>query len=415
MTALPRPRRRLLFLLPFPPRLDGTHGGARVSASLLDALSRHHDIACVYFRAADEPEFDEGVASRCAVVVEVPVRARVPRLTRIARHLAPLRGIPTWAAWRNEPAFARRAAEVAAAWMPDIVHFEYHVMGQYAFGLHDSTAARILTQYEAGVLAADEHLSTGDDRAPASRVERRAWARFERRVMAAMDAVIVFSERDRAALTPLAGRTPIVRIPIGTPVPAAPLDPLGAADPPLLLFIGNFVHPPNRDAAVRLAETILPAVRNAIPAARLRIVGDGPPSRAVNVAGVEATGVVPDVTPHLDDAALVVVPLRVGGGMRVKVVEALAHGKAVVASPRAVEGLDVESGVQLVVADTDEQFVTEIVRLLRAPEQRRRLAVNARAWACAHLGEERWVAAYDALYDSLADTPEPAAVSPEAG
>ena len=411
MSVVLRPRRRLLFLLPFPPRLDGRHGGARVAANLIHALSAHHDVACVYFRAADEPRFDEQVAARCDTVAEVPVPARASGFTRIARRLAPLRGIPTWAAWRNEPAFAQCVTDVAVAWKPDVVHFEYHVMGQYASALRGSTAARILTQYEAGVLAAREHLSTRGDAAPASRVERRAWASFERRVMAEMDAVVVFSERDRAALAPLAGSTPIVRIPIGTRLPATPLDPLGIGHPPLLVFIGNFAHPPNRDAAVRLVEAILPGVRAAIPSARLRIVGKTPPPRVAGVAGVETTGEVPDVTPHLNDATLVAVPLRVGGGMRVKVTEALAHGKAVVASPRAVDGLDVESGVQLAVAETDEQFVREIVRLVRAPEQRRQLAANARAWACAHLGEDRWVADYDALYARFADTPTRAATA----
>ena len=413
MKPVPHPRRRLLFLLPFPPRLDGTHGGARVAASLIHALAAHHDVACVYFRAADEPRFDEHVAARCAVVVEVPVPARVSTLTRIARRLAPLRGVPTWAAWRSEPAFARRAVEVSAAWTPDVVHFEYHVMGQYAFALRNSTAMRVLTQYEAGVLAAGEHLSTRSEGAPASRLEQRAWARFERRVMRDMDVVVVFSERDRAALAPLAGSTPIVRIPIGAALPATPLDPLGIEQPPLLVFIGNFGHPPNRDAAVRLAEAILPGVRAAVPTARLRIVGEAPPRRVAGVAGVETTGVVADVAPHLNDATLVVVPLRVGGGMRVKVLEALAHGKAVVASPRAVEGLDVESGVQLVVAETDEQFVAEIVRLLRAPSTRRQLAANARTWACTHLGERRWVADYEALYERFADTAETAGTNGE--
>ena len=113
------------------------------------------------------------------------------------------------------------------------------------------------------------------------------------------------------------------------------------------------------------------------------------------------TGRVPDVVPWLNAAALVVVPLRVGGGMRVKVVEALAHGKTVVASPRAREGLNVNDGVEVAVADTDEEFVTRIVSLLQSPNARGAMARNARKWACDNLGDERWVAEYESLYDRL--------------
>jgi glycosyltransferase involved in cell wall biosynthesis len=135
----------------------------------------------------------------------------------------------------------------------------------------------------------------------------------------------------------------------------------------------------------------------------LRIVGAHPPAELLTRArdGVEVTGRVPDVAPWLNAAALVVVPLRLGGGMRVKVVEALAYGKAVVASPRALEGLNVTDGVEVAVADGDDQFVTRIVSLLESPDARGGLARKARDWAVANLGTERWVAEYEALYDRL--------------
>jgi len=85
----------------------------------------------------------------------------------------------------------------------------------------------------------------------------------------------------------------------------------------------------------------------------------------------------------------------------VKVVEALAYGKAVVASPRALEGLNVTDGVEVGVADSDDQFVTRIVSLLESPDARGALARKAREWAVANLGTERWVAEYEALYDRL--------------
>jgi len=113
------------------------------------------------------------------------------------------------------------------------------------------------------------------------------------------------------------------------------------------------------------------------------------------------TGQVPSVTPYLDRAAVVVVPVRLGGGMRVKVLEALASGKAVVASPRAVEGLELVDGQGIVIADSDEEFCTAISELVESVERRVSLGRDARSWAEANLGWEQVVLAYEDLYRNL--------------
>jgi glycosyltransferase involved in cell wall biosynthesis len=112
-------------------------------------------------------------------------------------------------------------------------------------------------------------------------------------------------------------------------------------------------------------------------------------------------GCVPSLTPYLNRAAVVVVPIRSGGGMRVKVLEALSAGKAVVASSRAVEGLDIVSGEHALLAESDEDFVRQVLWLLRHPEERGALARRARAWSVANLGWDRAASQYAALYDDL--------------
>jgi len=371
---------------------------------LIRALEARHDVAALYLRERGELPIDDDLQGSLRRVEEVPYPRNLSFASRVARRTATLRGIPSWASFVDVPEFAHRVRELVTTWHPDIVHFEYHVMGQYARALPDHRAARILSEYEAGVLAAREHIATGKNGgALESSLQRRAWERFERRVIGTMDAVVVFSDRDKTSLAPIAGKTPIVRIGIGTHVPRFPLEPLGAAGPPRLVFIGNFMHPPNVDAAMRLVDRIFPAVRTRIPGSMLRIVGAHPPPELLARArdGIEVTGRVPDVTPWLNAAALVVVPLRLGGGMRVKVVEALAYGKAVVASPRALEGLNVTDGVEVAVADSDDQFVSRILSLLESPDARGALARKAREWAVANLGAERWVGEYEALYDQL--------------
>jgi glycosyltransferase involved in cell wall biosynthesis len=170
-----------------------------------------------------------------------------------------------------------------------------------------------------------------------------------------------------------------------------------------VLFVGSFGHAPNETAAVRLAADILPQLKVRHPDVALSLVGHAPTPRveALRGANVEVHGNVPDVAPHLDSASVVAVPLTTGGGMRVKVLEALAAGKATVCSPRAAEGLDVRDGVHLLLADTDAQFVDAIDRLLRRPMERRELGSRARQWVQAHASAERSARLYSQLYVRL--------------
>ena len=173
-------------------------------------------------------------------------------------------------------------------------------------------------------------------------------------------------------------RFPWSTIPLRVEVPKRPLDPLGSS--PSVLFVGGFGHLPNVDAAVRLATQIFPRVRARCPEAALYLVGDKPPRRVRELAGdhVVVTGRVDDVTPYLDRAAVVVAPLRLGGGTRVKVLEALAAGKAVVASPLAAEGIEAVDGEHLLLAESDEELVDATARLLADPDARSSLGRRAR-------------------------------------
>jgi glycosyltransferase involved in cell wall biosynthesis len=107
------------------------------------------------------------------------------------------------------------------------------------------------------------------------------------------------------------------------------------------------------------------------------------------------------VKPYLDRAAVVVTPIRLGGSMRGKVLEALGAGKALVATPRAVEGLEAVPGEHFVLATTEDEIVNAVSELLSDPPKRRELAQRARAWACANLTWDRPVAEFERLYASV--------------
>ena len=400
-------RRRILYLLPFAPRLDATHGGGRVIAQLLARMVERHDLALLYMRAPNEPPIDQALAMRCAVAEEVmrpgvgeTQRERWLRRIQLAGGFA--RGRPMQVTDWQSTVFASRLRKLLKHWQPDIIQIEYHIMAQYAALCTHSLAPCVLTEYEPGVAAAQERLAEQQRPSLTTMLDTHAWRQFEPMVLRQMQAVVVFSERDCRALAPFVGATPLVQIPLGVPLPALPLNALGVS-PVRLLFVGSFIHGPNEDAARRLIQDIFPRVQAACPEATLVIVGDQPPAdlRALANKHVIITGRVPDVTPFLDEAALVVVPLRLGGGMRVKVLEALAAGKAVVASPLAVEGLAVTTGQHVVLADSDEAFAAAILQLLAAPEQRATIASQARAWALANLDWDKPVAAYEALHQQI--------------
>jgi glycosyltransferase involved in cell wall biosynthesis len=116
---------------------------------------------------------------------------------------------------------------------------------------------------------------------------------------------------------------------------------------------------------------------------------------------VIVTGRVDSVEPYLDQAAVVAAPLRLGGGMRVKVLEALAAGKAVVASTRALEGLSVVDGQHVLVADSEDEFVLGISQLLENREMRMTLATEGRRWAAENLSWQSRLQSFERLYDRL--------------
>jgi glycosyltransferase involved in cell wall biosynthesis len=409
MTLARTTKRRLLVLAPFPPSENATHGCPRVMAQLLAGLAEDNRIALLAIRTGDEPPIDPELRRRCDIAEEIPRAAgawslgrKVARRLQLAVDLA--RGVPQWPSDWAVTAYRERVVAVAADWRPDVVQVETPVMAQYVPALAGSGAPRILVEHDPGVGAARErlHAARGLTRLDAS-LELRAWQRFERAAIASVDSVIVFTARDEAQVAALDPRTRIVQIPLGTTVPSAPLDPLGV-DPPRLVFVGNFVHPPNIDAASRLVSAIFPLVRARHPELTLDVVGPDPPDALRRGAGEGVTfhGRVPDVTPYLARAAAVVTPLRLGGGMRVKVLEAMAAGKAVVASGLAIEGLSVTNQEQVRLAETDAEFAQVITELLEDRPARAALAGRAREWARTHLGWEHAVAAYEAVYDELA-------------
>jgi glycosyltransferase involved in cell wall biosynthesis len=380
------------------------HGGSKAIAQLIANLSRRHDVALLVLRARGEPGVDDDLRARCEVVEEVylpesngSIGARVSQRIRLTSGL--IRGTPTWATERMSPTFEQRIVELARDWHPDVVQFEFRIMGQFLRSLDWCEAALVLTDHDPDWASVAADVSGARLR---RMLESWAWRRLGREVADCVGAVIVFTDRDRHTMAGLAGSAQIVRIPLGYDLTTSPLDPIGK-DPYRIVYVGSFIHPPNVNSAVRLTRQIFPRVQARVPDATLQLVGSYPPSTILDLEDdrVTVTGQVPDVTPYLDDAAVFAAPLVSGGGMRVKVLEALQAGKAIVATRVAVAGLDVVDGEHVFLADSDDEFGDALVTLLEDPAAREAIGRSARQWAELNLDWRTRLDAYDRLYASL--------------
>jgi sugar transferase (PEP-CTERM/EpsH1 system associated) len=221
--------------------------------------------------------------------------------------------------------------------------------------------------------------------------EYRTIARAENRYLTLADHVLTVSDADRDFFTRIIEPAKITVIPTGVDLdffqPAA-----GQEQPHNLVFTGSMDYLPNEDGICYFVEQILPRVRSQLPKVTLTVVGRHPSPRVQRLAattpGVEVTGGVEDIRPYVQRGSVYVVPLRVGSGTRLKIFEAMAMGKAVVSTTVGAEGLPVQSGKDILLADTPEAFANAVVRLLgdsalRADLGRaaRELVVQKHSWA----------------------------------
>ena len=219
-------------------------------------------------------------------------------------------------------------------------------------------------------------------------VQYRRMRRYEARALARFDGVLAVSDADRqtfARIYPDAIREPAYVVPTGVDTGFfSPTDPASPATSREIVFTGSMDWLPNEDSMIYFCRQVLPLIRAQEPDVRLSIVGRAPTPAVAKLAGtygdaVRVTGRVDDVRPYIADAGVYVVPLRIGGGTRLKIFEAMAMGKAVVSTGVGAEGLPVEDGRHLILADDPNTFARAVVRLLRDVHRRRALEGAARA------------------------------------
>src|SRR5215471_5987689 len=228
--------------------------------------------------------------------------------------------------------------------------------------------------------------------------------RIEAEVCRSFDHVITVSEDDRRTLDKEFGVTHASTIPTG--VDTDYFHPTESpTHPGRLVFVGSMDWDPNEDGVLWFLQDVFPRILEAAPHATFSIVGRAPSSRlramARNVPGVEITGWVPDVRPYLAGAEVVVVPLRVGGGTRIKIPEAMAMAKAVVSTPIGAEGLPFQDWREIRIAQQPEQFARAVVDLLNNAALRDSLATEARDAVVRDHGWETVVAKVEQILEHV--------------
>ncbi len=225
--------------------------------------------------------------------------------------------------------------------------------------------------------------------------------RFERFMFTPFDRTIVISDVDAALLRDLQPALRVEVIPNG--IDLAQFRPSAShRDRNTLIFVGNFAYAPNQDAARLLTAQVLPAVREKLPEARLQLVGANPPDwmRALANEHIEVTGRVADVAPYLSGAAVFVCPLRIGAGLKNKVLEALAVGTPVAATQLSVDGIAVVHEESAWIAPVD-QLAEAVIRLLGDEALGAKLSQKGRQLIEAGYTWARTADAYERLYSEI--------------
>jgi glycosyltransferase involved in cell wall biosynthesis len=370
------PRRLAVLIVsaqfPFPPRT----GFARRVDALARTLARRHEVTVLSYARAGEAARDEERRVR-VVTVE---RTAPSTLAKRAGQLASLASRHPYACRAVHSGEMQRAIDALCAYERfDVVQLEASVLCAFAV---PAGPALVLDEHniEYEVLARMQEGERSPLRRAFNRLELRRFRSFEEAWLRRVDGCVVTSPREARIVRAHAPATPAAIVPNGVDLDrfAPGAEP---AEPRTLVFNGILDYRPNVDAALHLVDEVWPLVRRACPDARLAIVGRGSDADRRRLArpGVEVLGEVEDVRVPIRRAAVSAVPIRMGGGTRLKVVEGLAMARPMVSTTRGCEGIAVRDGEHLLIADGAEAFAAAVVRLFEDPALGAALGAAGRA------------------------------------
>jgi polysaccharide biosynthesis protein PslH len=392
---------KILFVTPYlasPPQF----GAQRRLDGLMRGLSKQHDVYLLSL-AAPGPGLDAAVAAArdyCRDVAIVGYDVLNPDLT--FKRALQLRSLVSRHSFETllmrRPEFQARLDEHLARHAFDVVQVEFAQMGVYRFGRQNGRAFKLVldehnVEYDLLKRTAEAQGSAARKLYSAANwrklrlEELAAWRRF--------DGVVLTSKRDEDVVRQELPSAVTSVVPNAVDVDR--FKPSG--DPPLpesLLFLGAVNYYPNTDGILYFLDAIYPKITRRRSTVSLKIVGMNPPPAITSrrSQNIEVTGFVDDPLPYLDQATAVIVPLRIGGGTRFKIVEAMAMGKAIVSTRLGAEGIDLVHDEHALLADEPDDFARQVDRVVADHALRDRLGQAARKLAIERYG---WPAAVNKL------------------
>jgi polysaccharide biosynthesis protein PslH len=383
-----RPRGRLLFLsqtLPYPP-----DGGVRIrSFHILRMLCRAYDVSALCFYRASVEAGEDQVRGLCnelrrstgARSVEAfPIPQEASRLRFLWDHLRSVVTGRSYTVFTYESAWFRRRLEELLQGEPfDLVHLESLDLSGYLESLPRAPIVCDHHNVESVLLERRAEREGTPLRRGYLAHQGQLLRREEGRWCPRVDLNLTVSTEDRRLLLDRAPGSSITVVPNG--VDTSAFQPAYGGDRGIV-FVGGHTWFPNRDGMEYFAQEILPLLTRRIGTIPVRWVGRAPDALVTEYRdrfGIEMTGYVENIRPHVAPAACFVVPLRVGGGTRLKILDAWAMGKAVVSTPEGCEGLEVEDGENILIRSDPESFATAVEGVLRDESLRIGLGKGARA------------------------------------
>lgn len=400
---------RVLLITPYLPHRRVGHGGGTAVREMTRHLAREHEVLLAALVRPGERDLVDATAAELGCAIHPlefldagaagPARVRL-LARRAAALIRSLSGpYPYYVEKYHEPALTRGLIAVAADFAPDVIQVEYLQSALLTRELHVWREARaragrpaprlITSTHELGSVPRERRAArTGNPlRAAALRHQAAAWRRLQRDATRWADRSLCVTDGDRARLE-ADGGVRCVTVPLGMDTAAIAAD-WRPETPPRCLFVGSFDHGPNRAAAEFLIDNAWPRIAQWHPDAVLDIVGRGSDdfcaARGRLPASVRAHGFVDSLTAFYRRSRLFVAPLPEGGGIKIKILEAMAHGIPVVTTPVGAEGIVSAADRAAWIVPADDGFAAAVRDALGDEDESRNRARRAR-----HIMEERF-------------------------
>jgi sugar transferase (PEP-CTERM/EpsH1 system associated) len=394
---------RLLVLTPTLPHPPIWGFNIRVS-QLVRHLASKHEVTLLSYEGPHDSAARQALGNMCTSIVLVPALKRSMSLRRFAQVRATMSvssfHLHRFYSQEMQTALTKILHDVR----PDLVQIESSAMAMFDFGNAPVVLDEHNLEYE--LLQRTAAIEESRIRRLHAGLESRKVKKEEAAVWRRVDGCVLTSTREQAIVNAAEPDLPTAVVPNGVDLDYfRPKD--AAIKPGSLVFTGLLTYRPNADGASHFVRAIFPSIVAARPDATFTAVGWGLPDDLRSLLGerISHTGRVDDVRPYLASAAVVVVPLRIGSGTRLKVLEALAMGKAVVTTRVGCEGLDVNDGDHLLIADEPDEFASAVVRLLDSPAEADRLGRRGRARVESRYGWAESARGLDRFHESLRRAP----------